>query len=153
MKRVTRKHGLSRTPEYRAWQTMRLRCFVPTNSAYADYGGRGITVCDRWMDSPQAFLADMGPKPSPAHELDRIDNDRGYEPGNCRWVTRSENDRNRRSTLWVTFDGSRRRWADLVDEFGVPSDTAKWRIRHGMSVEQAFRTPVRAKRSRRQGTA
>ena len=91
------KHGLSYAPECRAWQTMRLRCTVPTNPRYADYGGRGIKVCERWLSSPQAFIDDMGPKPSPKHELDRIDNDRGYEPGNCRWATRKENDRNRRS--------------------------------------------------------
>jgi hypothetical protein len=154
VKRVTRKHGLSYAPEYRAWQTMRLRCLVPTNAAYADYGGRGITVCDRWKDSPENFLADMGPKPSPKHELDRIDNDRGYEPSNCRWVTRSENDRNRRSTVWVTFDGERRRWADLCEQFGVAGDTAKWRMKNlGWSAERTFRTPVGRKRSKRQGDA
>jgi hypothetical protein len=144
--RRTRRHGLSKTSEYRAWQTMRLRCLVPTNPAYPDYGGRGITVCDRWVDSPENFIADMGMKPTPKHEIDRIDNNRGYEPGNCRWVTRSENDRNRRSTTWVTFDGVQRRLIDLVDEFGVPSDTARYRMqRMGWSAEQTFRTPVRPK--------
>lgn len=144
--RRTRRHGLSNTSEYRAWQTMRLRCLVPTNAAYPDYGGRGITVCDRWLDSPENFVADMGPKPTPKHEIDRIDNNRGYEPGNCRWVTRSENDRNRRSTAWVTFDGVQRRLIDLVEEFGVPSDTARYRMqRLGWPAEQTFRTPVRPK--------
>lgn len=137
-------------PEYRAWQTMRQRCHNPQNAAYPNYGGRGILVCERWLHSLDAFLQDMGPKPSPRHEIDRIDNDRGYEPGNCRWVTRSENDRNRRSTTWVEFQGQCRRVADLVDQFGVPGDTARWRMRHGMTPEQAFTTPVRAKRSRRQ---
>lgn len=151
--RRVRRHGESNTPEYRAWQTMRQRCHNPAHAAFPRYGGRGIQVCERWLHSLANFIADVGRKPSPRHELDRIDNDRGYAPGNCRWCTRSENDRNRRSTVWVTFDGQRRRFADLVDEFGVPSDTARWRISHGMSVEQAFRTPVRAKRSRRQGTA
>lgn len=145
MKRVTHKHGGSYTPEYRAWQTMRLRCTVPTNRAWPDYGGRGITVCDRWRDDFRAFLADMGSKPSSAHEIDRIDNDRGYEPGNCRWVTRSENNRNRRSTLWIEYQGERRRRIDLAEEFGIPSDTLAFRLRSGWSVEEALTTPVRQK--------
>lgn len=140
-----RRHGLSYTPEYRAWQTMRLRCTNPENRAWASYGGRGITVCARWLDDPSAFVADMGPKPTPRHEIDRIDNDRGYSPDNCRWTTRSENDRNRRSTTWVMFRGTRRRLIDLCDEYGVPGDTARWRIRKGWPVEVALETPVRPK--------
>jgi hypothetical protein len=101
-------HGLSYTPEYRAWQTMRLRCTVPDNPAYADYGGRGIKVCDRWMTSVEAFVSDMGPKPTPDHELDRYpDNNGDYEPGNCRWATRSENDRKRRSNRIIAFAGEK----------------------------------------------
>jgi hypothetical protein len=95
-----RRHGhggrTGRTPEYRAWSAMRQRCLNPASQRYASYGGRGITVCDRWS-SFEAFLADMGAKPEPKEQysLDRIDNDRGYEPGNCRWATRSEQQRNR----------------------------------------------------------
>lgn len=150
-RRTKSRGGLSRTSEYRAWQMMRQRCHNPDNQAYPSYGARGITVCDRWLHSFDAFREDMGPKPSPQHEIDRIDNDAGYSPENCRWATRSENDRNRRSTVWVQFDGERRRFADLCEGFGVPEDTARWRLRHGMSPEQAFRTPVRRKRSKRQG--
>lgn len=142
---MARTHGLSKTQEYRAWQTMRLRCTVPTNQAYPDYGGRGITVCAAWMDSFETFLADMGTKPSPDFELDRIDNDEGYEPGNCRWTTRSENDRNRRSTVWVVYRGERVRLIDLTERFGIRQDTAQWRIDKGWSVEDAVEKPARKK--------
>lgn len=89
-------HGQSRTPEFRAWWDMRQRCLNPNVASYANYGGRGIRVCDRWNDF-SAFRADMGCRPSPAHSLDRIDNDGNYEPGNCRWATRSEQQRNKRA--------------------------------------------------------
>lgn len=92
-------HGMFGSPEWRAWASMRSRCLVPTNRNYANYGGRGITVCVRWRDSFEAFYRDMGPRPSPHHQIDRINNNAGYEPNNCRWATRAENQRNRRTTV------------------------------------------------------
>jgi len=74
------------------------RCTNPNIRFYEDYGGRGITVCDRWLWSYEAFILDVGRKPSSKHTLDRVDNDRGYEPGNVRWATQSEQLRNRRTT-------------------------------------------------------
>lgn len=139
------KHGLSRIAEYRAWQTMRLRCLNPKNHAYQNYGGRGITVCDSWKDDFLAFLKDMGRKPSPDHELDRKDNDKGYGPGNCRWVTRSVNDRNRRNNCYVSFRGERRLLIELCEQFGVRKDTVRFRMKSGMTLEQALTTPVRPK--------
>jgi hypothetical protein len=82
-------------PEYSVWSDMRRRCFTPTHKNYAGYGGRGITVCPRW-NSFTTFLADMGPRPSPKHSIDRKDNDGNYEPANCRWATQPEQIRNRR---------------------------------------------------------
>lgn len=139
------KHGLSYTPEYRAWQQMRLRCTNPTHAAWADYGGRGITVCREWLDSPAQFLADMGPKPSSAHELDRRDNDKGYAPDNCRWVVRATNCRNRRSNRQLTLNGSTRSLAEWCELNGLPRDTVRKRLEAGWSVDDALGTPVRPK--------
>jgi hypothetical protein len=138
-------HGLSYTPEYRAWQTARLRCTEPTNHAYANYGGRGIRMCARWLEGPAAFVADMGRKPSPKHELDRRDNNGHYEPGNCRWVMRKENDRNRRSNRLIEFNGATRSMAEWCELLGLPRDTVRKRLDAGWSVSLALASRVRQK--------
>lgn len=92
---LNRIHGKIHAAEYNSWAAMRGRCNNPKNQDYASYGGRGLTVCDRW-GSFENFLADMGQKPSPQHSIDRVNNDAGYSPDNCRWATKLEQRHNQR---------------------------------------------------------
>jgi hypothetical protein len=89
-------HG-PRAPEYRAWRHIKGRCFNPNVKSYPRYGGAGITMCEEWAGDYRAFLRDMGRRPSPKHSVDRIEGTLGYEPGNCRWATATEQSRNRRN--------------------------------------------------------
>lgn len=126
-------HGMHGSSEWRTWASMRARCLSPTHKQYAGYGGRGITVCDRWRDSFENFYADMGARPSPDHQLDRINNDQGYFPENCRWATRAENMRNRRVT--VRYGGLTLR--ELADKTGENYYTLKTRAFRGQLQRDA----------------
>lgn len=99
------KHGSYSKPEYNVYRAMLKRCLNANNKAYKDYGGRGITVCERWMQSYENFITDMGERPSNLYSIDRINVDGNYEPDNCRWATRSEQARNQRNNVLITYDG------------------------------------------------
>jgi hypothetical protein len=115
------------------------RCYRENAQQFRHYGGRGITVCDRWRESFENFLADMGPKPTPKHSIDRFPDTNGnYEPGNCRWATQSQQMRNSRLTRMVTVNGETRAAADWGDETGVKYKTIVDRIDHGVSAEDAI---------------
>lgn len=118
-------HGCARPgrvmSEYLSWQQMKSRCTNPNNPAYDRYGGRGIKICDRWINSFENFYADMGPKPGPEYSLDRWPNNESgnYEPSNCRWGTDEEQCKNRRSNVWLEYNGERKIIQDWAREFGV----------------------------------
>ena len=136
------QHGESYSREYRSWQQLRLRCTDPKHAAYADYGGRGITVCERWLNSVNDFVADMGRKPTAKHEIERIDNNKGYEPDNCRWATRKEQARNRRSNHLLTLSGETKTVAEWCEIKRLPRSTVQKRLGAGWSPERALSEAV-----------
>ncbi len=134
----TRGKGVS--PTWQAWTQMRYRCNNPRCKHYANYGGRGIRCCEAW-NSFQTFLADMGERPSAKHSIDRIDNDGDYEPGNCRWATSHEQQNNKRTSVFLTFNGKTISVAQWSRETGIPVSTLHNRILRGWSTEEILTLP------------
>lgn len=139
-----RTHGGSRDKLYKAWHEMRSRCQIPTHPAYPGYGGRGITVAPEWEEYA-VFARDIGPRPSAAHTIDRINNDEGYKPGNVRWATKVQQAQNRRSSRLITFKGETRCLKEWSEKLGFPYAALGARIRGGMPVAEAFTRPVQLK--------
>lgn len=135
----------SKRPEYKSWQHMMRRCDQPK---YKYHHGRGIMVCEHWR-SFENFLADVGPRPSPKHTIDRINNDGNYEPGNVRWATAAEQNLNQRNTLWVEHEGERIKLFDLLERLGIKKSVVYSRLNIGWSLEKALTEPVRHKKKNR----
>ncbi len=133
-KRMT-THGMSKTPLYSVWKNMIRRCKDPNAINYKDYGGRGITVCDRWLEF-ENFYADMGEGYSEDLELDRTNNEKGYSPGNCQWVTRSENQRNKRTNRRVTTSAGSLTVAGLAERGNTEYGTMISRIKRGKKGDE-----------------
>ena len=135
-------HGHSpsgkRSKTYKAWHAMKQRCLNPKNQFFHHYGGRGITLCDRWHGFA-AFLEDMGVAPH-GLSLDRIDNDRGYEPGNCRWTAQKDQMRNRRTNVFIEFQGERLTVQDWSRRTGIAFTTLRTRMKAGWPVERVLST-------------
>jgi len=138
--RRSTRHGQARvsgrTPAYRIWKAMKRRCFSMSDGSYANYGGRGITVCERWL-SFESFALDMG-EPPPGATIDRIDNDGIYEPGNCRWASRKQQNRNTRKNSVVECDGYRACISEWAEITGVKPGTIWARLRAGWPVEKSL---------------
>lgn len=130
-----------RNPAYSSWAAMLTRCFNEKNWNYANYGARGITVCQRWQTYAN-FYADMGPRPKGA-TLDRIDNAKGYKPSNCRWADYRTQARNSRQARYITFNGKTQIISDWAVELGIQKSTLCLRLKNFPSIEEAFTRPLR----------
>jgi hypothetical protein len=135
--RPQQRHGLSGTPEHTAWSSMVQRCTQDTHSAWERYGGRGIIVCERWLDF-LTFLSDLGPRPSPQHSLERLRVNEDYEPGNCCWATRTVQARNTRRARMLTLGDETLCLAAWAERLGVKSETIRSRLRMGWTEERAL---------------
>ena len=137
-KDLSTTHGLRKSPEYIAWRNIKKRCYNPKHPQYADYGGRGITMCDEWKDSFETFYRDMGPRPSPELSIERKNNNEGYSKTNCRWASRMEQANNRRSNLLYEFDGETKTLAEWCRELRLDYDSVRNGLRRGLSFEDAL---------------
>lgn len=131
-------------PEYKAWEHMKHRCANPNNTRYARYGGRGITVCERWINSFANFYADMGARPSPKHSLERINNDGNYESANCRWATPAEQSQNTALTKLISYDGLTLSLAGWARRLGASQATLTCRFQRGWPLERVLTPPLEA---------
>ena len=146
MERNRRKAtGVTRCPEYSLWYSMIKRCTNPRAHNFGHYGGRGVAVCDRWRygeggkSGLECFIADVGVRPSPGHTLDRYPDQNGnYEPGNVRWATRTEQNRNLRTNRIVEFRGQEMSLAEAAERAGIKYETAKGRLDRGWPVAKAL---------------
>lgn len=151
--RANTKHGHAsvQTPMYRRWQAIKNRCLNPKNIAYGRYGGRGIAICDQWVDSFATFLGDVAAEIGDApvgHSLDRIDNTRGYEPGNMRWATPKEQQRNMRTNRLIEVDGETKTLAEWAELSGNHGEVIRARIARGVEPKHAVFDPPMSGRER-----
>lgn len=127
-KTSNRSHGRTKTKEHIAWTAMKQRCYYTKHRSYAYYGGRGIVVCERWLNSFENFFEDMGLRPSDEHSLDRIDSDGDYSPDNCKWSTREEQSTNRRNVRFFTKNGETHSMAEWERRLGLTKGLLHQRV-------------------------
>ena len=135
---INSTHGMSGHPLYKRWQRMKARCNNPNDKSYPHYGGRGIVVCARWADSFAAFLEDMGPTFRKGLELDRINNDGPYSPGNCRWATRRQQLNNTRANHLISFNGQTMNVTQWAVALGMRPGILRNRLSEGWGTERAL---------------
>ncbi len=137
------QHGMSRDPIYRIWQMIIRRTTEPKCDAYPKYGGRGIKICNEWLNSFEAFTAHIGPRPSPLHSVDRIENDKSYEPGNVRWALKKMQARNRRTNRFLELNGERKTVAEWAEVIGCKPIVLYLRLRAGWSDSDTICVAIR----------
>lgn len=142
-----RTHGLGRTKLYLVWAAMKQRCCNPQNKRFADYGGRGITMCDEWQGYEPFAKWAVANGYKEGLEIDRIDNDSGYSPENCRFVTSRQNSRNKRDNLFLDFNGERKPLVEWAEIRGLPQKAVWKRLHRGWSIEDVLTLPIGTKRS------
>ena len=140
---ANRTHGLSKTSEYKIWKDIRKRCLNPNSHAFHNYGGRGITICKKW-DKFENFLKDMGKRPSTAYTVERVNNERGYSPSNCRWILRSEQGKNTRRTVKIKIRGEIKCVIDWCKFFNISPQSYYRRLKKGLSPVEALSRPSRS---------
>lgn len=136
-------HGLRNSPEYLAWANMIQRCRNPNNPMYSYYGGRGIMVDARWVDSFESFYADMGPRPSSDHSIERRDVNGSYGPENCYWATTADQANNTRRNVFYEFRGQTKTESQLARDYGLSPQTLRQRLGAGLGLEEALTKPLR----------
>lgn len=142
-KNMATTHGMSSSPEYGIWCNMKSRCYNPNSTEFHRYGNHGIGMCGAWRDSFEAFYRDMGPRPSPEHSIDRIENNKGYFKANCRWATKQTQSVNRRNVTLYDFKGDSLSLAEIARICNIHDQTLRDRVKKGMSIEEAVATEVR----------
>ena len=135
------KHGMSRHPAYAVWRSMCDRCLLPSHKAWRNYGGRGISVCERWQKSFSAFWADMGPTYVKGLTLDRIDNNAGYSPANCRWASHKRQARNKRGNTIIDTPWGRLTAAEAAERANLNKTTLHYRLSIGVKGSLLFIPP------------
>lgn len=136
---MPKSHGLSSTPMYHVWTCMKGRCYCKSNKSYKNYGARGIGVCKEWMESYMTFYEwAMSTGYKKGLTIERIDNNKGYSPDNCRWASKAEQSRNRRNVICVSHNGEAKCLAEWSREVGINRSTIKSRLKTGMTIDEAF---------------
>jgi hypothetical protein len=135
------KHGMHSSPENLAWRHMKDRCYNPKSQRYSRYGARGITVCERWRQSFEAFYQDVGPRPSPEHSIERLNNDGNYEPSNVVWAIRDQQNNNKSTSVFIEHSGERLTIAQWSKKLGISQKTLGERMKAGWTAEEIVTTP------------
>jgi len=131
-------HNKYHTKEYRSWTAMKTRCLNKNSSNYLMYGGRGIFICDRWIENFEYFLSDMGYAPSDKHSIERVDNNSGYFKENCKWANIKEQCKNRRNNRWYEINGERMIIVDWAKKLKISHTTINQKINKGYTFEQIY---------------